>query len=58
MWCAERGEKLSGGRYCCVRREGRNCAVGDIVVCGERGEIERWATVWCAERGENLSDGR
>jgi len=42
--CAERGEKLSGGRY--------------SVVCRERGEFERWAIQCYGERGEKLSGGR
>jgi len=36
--CAERGEKLSCGRYIVVLREGRNRPVGDTVLCAERGE--------------------
>ena len=32
--------------------------MGDIVVCGERGEIVRLSIVLCAERGEKLSGGR
>ena len=36
--CAERGEKLSGGRYSVVLREGRSRAVGDAILCAERGE--------------------
>jgi len=42
--CAERGEKLSLGRY--------------SVVCRERGVIERWAFECCAERWEKSSGGR
>ena len=30
--CVESGEKLIGGRLCCVLRKGKNCALGDIVV--------------------------
>ena len=33
-------------------REGRDSAVGDIVVCLNREESERWATVCCVLMGE------
>ena len=54
---SERGENLSGGRWCCVVSEGRNIAVGGRVLCGERGEKlcgGRWC---CVVRGEKLSGG-
>jgi len=40
--CADRGEKLSCGRYSVVLREGRIRAVGDTVLCPERGEKLRF----------------
>jgi len=56
---AERGEKLSCGRYNVVLREGRSRAVGDTVLCAERGEkLSGGLTVLCADRGEKLSGGR
>ena len=74
MLVAERGETERWAIQCCILREGRNCAVGDTVlcaergeklsggrysvVCRERGEIERWAIQFCVLKGEKLSGGR
>ena len=38
VFCVERGETERWALQCCVLREGRKCAVGDTVLCVERGE--------------------
>ena len=57
---SERGENfMLWAIQCCVLRKGRNCAVGNTVLCAE-GE-ENFAmvnTVLCAGRGDKLNGGR